>query len=97
MSSANHDTLRMRRAKQIVSADLRSYDLLSRQSKTRRTHEHELVNDTSLQYGPELGYVCGHRVSLTQSCDRCKRSNKDCEAYRVALRNDLKAMLGRLK
>jgi hypothetical protein len=96
MSQPNNDAL-LRRAKQVVRADLNSYDLLSRPAKIRRTHEHELVSDTSTSFGPQLGYVCGHKISLCSPCEKCTRSADDCIEYQVALRSKLKDLLSQLQ
>jgi hypothetical protein len=87
---------RLLRAKQIVKSDLNSYDLLSRPPKIRREPESRHYDDTSSQYGPERGYVCGHHVSLCSPCDSCKRSGSDCTEYQVALQSKLKELLSQL-
>ena len=97
----NHDTKslnskRLTQARRIVRAELNSYDALSRKAKLRFEPKESRHSVESRNVGPEVGYVCGHRVSLTEPCDKCKRSTADCVEYQVALATKLKELLSQL-
>lgn len=95
-SSQNFDVLRLKRAKQIIKAEIASYDLLSKPAKIRyERHVASAINDNL--YGPEHGYVCGHNVSLCQPCTKCNRTSVDCIVYQVSLEAKLKDLLKQLK
>lgn len=85
-------------AQRRVRSELASYDLLSRRSVGLvRTHEHEYHSSDADQYGPEKGYVCGHKVSLCSPCDKCCRLMEDCVEYQKALTSKLSGLLSKLK
>lgn len=80
-----------------ISSEMHAYDAMAMPSKIRRTHDHEYIEDQSLKFGPELGYVCGHKIALYEPCPRCNRIEEDCKVYRVALVSKLKDILAKLK
>lgn len=87
-------------ARRRVLAELHSYDTLSRPSKiVRRDSKYQQVEKRRQvdSVGPDHGYVCGHRISLTLPCPHCNRTVDDCVEYIVALRAKLKELLSQLK
>ena len=101
--SQNNDSLRLklavRRAKQVVKAELDSYDLLSRPAKSRRVESQYQIAERRRRVdlvGPDHGYQCGHAISLTLPCEACQREAQDCVVYIVAMQNKVKELLKQL-
>lgn len=98
----NSEAAKLKAARRVVAAEIRSYDLLSRRSKIRRVEPKSRLSSSyenehrETQYGPQQGYVCSHQISLCSPCDKCARSQQDCVEYQVALATKLKALLSQL-
>jgi hypothetical protein len=99
----NHDTKRLTQARRVIRRELAQYDALSRPPKIRRTHEHEHhpgdgqdPRSDASSYGPNRGYVCGHRISLCAPCDKCQRTIADCIEYQIALGMKLRELITQL-
>jgi hypothetical protein len=93
----NTDTLRVRRARQILSAELSLYDQLSNKPKLRYIRPESRHSIEKRNIGPEVGYVCGHGVSLCDPCEMCKRDEEGCKEYRVALVARLRELVSQVK
>lgn len=79
-----------RAALKVVQAEMRSYDLLSKRSR--------LVYERSVSRAIDASaltpsYTCGHGVMLYEPCDKCTRTEQECEVYRRDAERRIKELL----
>lgn len=77
-------------AREVVQAELRQYDSLSRDS--RYAYEHATAH-----YIPSLIergiYKCAHEVMLFEPCVKCERSIEDCQTYAISAQARIRQLL----
>lgn len=96
----SNDKAIRRVALNIVRREMREYDLLSQRS--RIVFERPIVTaldaiaQEKLSHHEHGSRSCAHGRALHDVCSLCERTEKDCEAYRVAAQQRIKDLLKQL-
>jgi hypothetical protein len=63
--------------RRVIAQEMSCYDRLAMPS--RLTYEHTIVRAIDSGFP---SYSCGHGVLLITPCEKCTRTDEDCEVYR---------------
>ena len=81
-------------ARRVISAELRSYDTLSRPSKIRYEHSLQRNEPTPLDLGV---YKCAHGEWLYRVCAKCGRGPDEAMVYVRAMQSRVEELVALLQ